>query len=280
MNPLSNFLEHYTKLWMYQITSGQLINGFIPGQEYWIVLHFLAFLLSPDGSLMIYSLNSPHNSYIFATYAFVFSMIGSIGYYFLAKYCSVWVEKKFHNQFISDTGIKITHNVQKFGGMSLILFSFMPVPFLPVVLTTGLLKVPFHQVFIGLLIGRSGRFYLMGALIYTFQQAFSKYFESASLIMAGIVSLLILTSWISRKFSPSFTLSVSPKSSLNPSHIMTFKTPPPPCTLKRSHSSFPLSPLMNPTHGPFLEMDRAHNSEILSVSTHNADSNTISNNLP
>lgn len=188
-----------------QVASGQLMSGMPHGQEGWVLVHLLAFLVAPDVFLVLYSLAAPEYIPLFIGVTVICSILGGLLDYSLGfaggkplmrhpkygKILPVRLQDKFQSFFT------------QYGLWTLVLCSFVPVPYKPLMLTTGAIRYPFPSMLLGLSLGRALRFLVMGGLLILFQEAFAQYFQWIVLGIALVVLLIVGIRQGVRKFEAS-----------------------------------------------------------------------------
>lgn len=171
-----------------QIVSGGILQGMVPGHEGWFFMHVGAFILAPDLMLVLNTLAHPGDFWKFALLAVFGSVIGGIVDYSLGY----WGGRPIYQRLVRpELQTRTEQFCDRFGGWSLTLCSLMPVPYKPLVLSVGMFRVPVHHFLTGLFTGRMVRFFLLGALIYWFHDAFSAYLQNLTLGFTLVVLMIL-----------------------------------------------------------------------------------------
>lgn len=138
-------------------------------------------------SLPIY-LSRPKMALIYAVVLILFSTIGSITGYWIARgfgslVRNKWVDSKYLT--------KLQEWYDRNAFLAILTSSFTPIPYEAYVLSAGMLAVNFKQFLVGSMVSRLLRHLPQGILLYFFGEAIAKYREWYTILLAAVVIVVI-----------------------------------------------------------------------------------------
>ncbi|MEK6864413.1 MAG: VTT domain-containing protein [Nanoarchaeota archaeon] len=152
------------------------------------------FPVPPDVLLMSLSISRPKKAWFYALICSLGSIIGAfggflIGYLFYETIgASIIAALGYGPEFIK-VGAMFNENAF----IAILTAAFTPIPFKVFTIAAGVWKVSLSTLFLASLIGRSGRFFLIGGLIYFFgpriKTFIDKYFNLLTIIFFVLVGL-------------------------------------------------------------------------------------------
>ena len=157
------------------------------------MIESIFFPIPVDPLLIAMGTGRPKKSLYFAFWATLFSVIGAFGGYALGAL--FW--NLLEGYLITDSG-QLPSSFQVAQGMfeenviwAMVLAGFTLLPFKVFTVAAGLFGVHLFPFFIGCLIGRSGRFFFIGTLIYFFgpkiKQVIETHFEILCLLLGALL---------------------------------------------------------------------------------------------
>ena len=160
------------------------------------------FPIPPDALLIPMGISRAKKAFYFAFICSVFSILGGGFAYFLGYYFWQHMGNFFLSTFIS------LESFQAVGGMYqdnifLVVLgaAFTPIPFKVFTLSAGVFHVSLGEFFLGMLIGRPARFFLVGAALFFFGEKarmfLEKYFNLITILMIVLLVLgIFATKWM------------------------------------------------------------------------------------
>lgn len=156
------------------------------------------FPVPPDVLLMSLSISRPKKAWFYALISSAGSILGAfggflIGYLFYETIGAPVISGLGYEQEFIKVGAMYTENAF----LAILTAAFTPIPFKVFSIAAGVWKVSLLSLFLASLIGRSGRFFLVGGLIYFFgpkiKVFIDKYFN---LLTLAFFALVILGFWL------------------------------------------------------------------------------------
>ena len=160
------------------------------------------FPIPPDALLVPMGISRSKKAFHFAFICSVFSILGgtlayAIGYYFWQV-----AESFFLPTFISVQKFQLVEKMYQ-GNIFLVVFSaaFTPIPFKVFTLSAGVFHISFGEFFLGMLVGRPARFFLVGATLFFFGEKarffLEKYFNLITiLVITLLVAGILASKWM------------------------------------------------------------------------------------
>jgi len=152
------------------------------------------FPLPPDALMIPMALLSPPLAIFYAAVTTVGSVLGGALGYLIGAKGGKPVVKRFIKQEKLDKVKKYYHDYDVW---AVSLAAFTPIPYKIFTIAAGLFDLSFGRFVVASLIGRGGRFFLVGGLIYIFGPAIKSFLDSYfELVVVGFSVLLIGGFWL------------------------------------------------------------------------------------
>ena len=146
-------------------------------------------------SLPIY-LAKPKMALLYAVILILFSTMGSIIGYWIAKFFGNLVRRRLvDSKYLR----KLQTWYDRNAFLAILTSSFTPVPYEAYVLSAGLLAVNFRQFLVGSIISRLLRHLPQGILLYFFGDTIASYSEWYTIIVAVVITLFIVFKYVYSK---------------------------------------------------------------------------------
>lgn len=151
------------------------------------------FPLPPDILLIALALAKPSKSFHFAFYAATFSVIGGILGYAIGLWAFQWVGHDiisfYHGEAVMEK-IQILYNDYGFWGI--LIAAITPIPYKIFTIASGVFAFSFPEFIIASVIGRSVRFFAVGALIWKFGPPIKSFIDRYFNILAVAFTILLV----------------------------------------------------------------------------------------
>ena len=159
------------------------------------------FFLPTDPILILYCLHNNKKSLYYATIATVASVAGGITSYSIGL--TMWNymgDAIMHTTLVSyilpyETFMRLSALYQQYQHAAILVASFTPIPYKAAALSAGFCNLALIPFIICSMIGRSGRFFLLGSLIYFWgdqiQNYIQRYFNTLALAVLLFVGLVV-----------------------------------------------------------------------------------------
>ncbi|WP_085524660.1 YqaA family protein [Tuberibacillus sp. Marseille-P3662] len=163
------------------------------------------FLVPPDVLLIPLALANPSSALLYALVTTVSSVAGALLGWWIGRLFG----RKILAKFVSDDKIDLTEGYfKKYGGASLAIAGFTPVPYKIFTIISGIFRVAIPQVIIWSLIGRGVRFFAEGLLITFYgeeaKRLINDYLGTVSLavVIVGVIGYTIYRLIKRNRFNP------------------------------------------------------------------------------
>jgi lipoprotein NlpD len=124
------------------------------------------FPVPPDVMLMSMGLAKPHRSWRFAFIATIFSVLGGVFGYLIGYFGMALIEPYLMTTSYAPYVTKVMHWFEHQGVWIVILAGFSPFPYKIFTITAGMMQMAFVPFFIGSIIGRGARFFLVSGILF------------------------------------------------------------------------------------------------------------------
>ncbi|MDI6786550.1 MAG: YqaA family protein [bacterium] len=148
------------------------------------------FPIPPDVLLIALAIINPENSLWYATICTAGSILGGMFGYFIG----IKGGRPVLERFVSAEKIKLVHNYfEKYEAWAITIAGFTPIPYKIFTISAGVFYINFKIFVLASILGRAGRFFIVGTLIMFFgaqiKELIKNYFDIISIVF---VVLLIL----------------------------------------------------------------------------------------
>lgn len=159
------------------------------------------FPIPPDVLLIALALSIPKKSFKFATICLVGSLSGAfLGYYIgWGLYQTVGV-KIIHFYDIVDQFNRVGQMYNNNAFMAIAISGFTPIPYKVFTIAAGVFNVNLIILFFASLVGRAGRFFLVGALIWKFGKPVKEFIDKYFNILTIVFTVLLVGGFILIKY--------------------------------------------------------------------------------
>jgi len=159
------------------------------------------FPIPPDPMLLSMGVAQPARALYFATVTAVSSIVGACFGYLLGMLLYGWLEPAIVYFGYAQSMLTVKQWFHDWGFWAIVFAGFTPIPFKIFTITAGLYKMNFLSFFFGACVGRSGRFYLLGAMLYYGGERFNRFLVKsmdwfAWVIIVGIIFYCYWTFWV------------------------------------------------------------------------------------
>lgn len=159
------------------------------------------FPVPTDVLLMLMGAGRPKRALYFAFLASLFSVLGAFGGYALGSFAWSWLEPYFIGVVTSAEvfeKVRILYEENAF--WTVFMAAFTPIPFKVCTVAAGVFSVPLLPFFVGAALGRTMRFFIVGALLFFFgapvKDVVEKYFNTFTIIF----TILLIGGFVSIKY--------------------------------------------------------------------------------
>jgi len=157
------------------------------------------FPVPPDVLMIPMALAQPHQALVFAAVALAGSLLGGILGFFIGLKGGRPILKRF---FSEDKIALVQDYYQRYDVWAVGVAGFTPIPYKLFSISAGAFELDFKRFMLASLIGRGGRFFLVGLVIMVFgepvKELLDKYFDLAAI---AIIVLFIGGFWVIRVLS-------------------------------------------------------------------------------
>ncbi len=158
------------------------------------------FPIPPDVLLIALALSIPKKSLRFAAICLVGSVAGGcLGYLFGIFLREPFVEL-FNWMGYLETYEMVVANYRQFGAIYTFAAAFTPIPYKVFTIGAGVAKINFPVFLVASIIGRAGRFFAVGALIYFFGARVKKFIDRYFNLMTVAFMVLLVGCFVLLKF--------------------------------------------------------------------------------
>jgi membrane protein YqaA with SNARE-associated domain len=123
------------------------------------------FPIPPDVMLIPMCLAKPARSWFYATLCTLFSILGGIVGYMIGKLAFGWIEPWLMDSSYAAIFNQAVTAFENWGFWYILLAGFTPIPYKVFTISAGVVGMPWLAFVVGSLVGRGGRFFLVGGLI-------------------------------------------------------------------------------------------------------------------
>jgi membrane protein YqaA with SNARE-associated domain len=145
------------------------------------------FPIPPDVMLIPMCLSRPEKSWFYATLCTLFSVLGGIGGYLIGKLAFGWIEPWLMESSYEGVFTQAVAAFETWGFWYILVAGFTPIPYKVFTISAGVVGMPWLAFIAGSLVGRGGRFYLVGGLLKfggkTFADRLRKYVDVIGWLM-------------------------------------------------------------------------------------------------
>ncbi len=150
------------------------------------------FPVPTDVLLMLMGAARPKKALHFAFLAAAFSVIGAFGGYALGAFAWYWLEPYFIGVVTSaEVFEKVGVLYEENAFWTVFMAAFTPIPFKVCTVAAGVFSVPLLPFFVGAALGRSLRFFIVGALLFFFgapvKGVVEKYFNTFTILFTVLL---------------------------------------------------------------------------------------------
>ncbi len=163
------------------------------------------FPIPPDIPFILMGVLRPESAYLLATILTVSSVVGGALGYFIGLYGGrpfvTWLVNSNWTKWIfsQEKFDKVEGLYNKYDVWVVLAAAFTPIPYKVFTIAGGLCRIPFWRFMLVSLIGRAGRFYLVGTVLYFFGEQAKPLLSRFDLFLAAMLVLLVL-GFVSLKF--------------------------------------------------------------------------------
>lgn len=154
------------------------------------------FFMPVNTLLVLFCLEKRSKSFLYALLATIASILGGLFGYFLGSLLWTSVGTQIVSWIISEEAfnkaIMQYHTYQLWG---IIVSSFLPIPYKLITLTAGFCRLPLATFALGIAIGRSVRFFLIGAAIYIWGNYIKEIIDRYFYFIVALGLVIIFFSW-------------------------------------------------------------------------------------
>jgi len=153
------------------------------------------FPIPPDTILIPLALSKPTASLFYAFIATVFSVAGGLAGYAIGYF---FRKTAFLQQFAAKPKVrKVGMMFDRHGAVAMAIAGFTPIPFKVFTISAGFFRVPLVPFILGSVVGRAGRFFLIGVLILFFGEAAKHLIlQYGNWFTLLLTALLLLAGWL------------------------------------------------------------------------------------
>lgn len=155
------------------------------------------FPIPPDFLLIPICLADPDNALFYAFVCTVASVLGGAFGYGLGRFGGRPVMNRL---FKSERTAGVERLYQKYEGWAIGIAAFTPIPFKVFTVSAGVFRVNFKVLVMASILGRGGRFFLVGALIYFFGAEIRDFIDRYFELLTIAVTVLLLGGFVVMKF--------------------------------------------------------------------------------
>ena len=151
------------------------------------------FPLPVDPLLVAMGVSRPKKSLWYAFLTTTFSVLGALGGYWIGA--TLWASTQdFFFQYVFSPEIfqVVTQKFNENAGLSIFLASFTPLPYKAFTISAGVANIPISTLVIFSILGRGGRFFLLGGLIYFFGAAIKDFIDKHFNTLVIATSILLV----------------------------------------------------------------------------------------
>jgi len=123
------------------------------------------FPIPPDVMLIPMCLARPARSWQYAALCTLFSIMGGMAGYMIGKLAFGWIEPWLMDSHYAGAFTSAVTAFETWGFWYILLAGFTPIPYKVFTISAGVVGMPFPAFVGGSLLGRGGRFFLVGGLI-------------------------------------------------------------------------------------------------------------------
>jgi membrane protein YqaA with SNARE-associated domain len=192
-NGLAAWGKQTVTLLLSQMAGAASLDALIAADPGWAAFSVLAFFLAPELFLVLYTLAAPQWVGLFTLVAIGCSIAGGMLDYGIGRVGgrSLFRLRTLQGMVNHERLDQVKRFFARFGSWTLVVASLMPVPYKPLMISTGVLHVSAPSVLMGLAIGRTLRFGLLGGLLFLFRETFNQSFQAVLVTMTVAVLLWV-----------------------------------------------------------------------------------------
>lgn len=160
------------------------------------------FPIPPDVLLIALAIGSPGKSFKFALYASIFSVTGGIFGYLIGA--GIWeVVRTFFLSYVfsEQTFMKVKNIYNEWAFWAVFTAGFTPIPYKVFTITAGVCRINFPMFLLASAVSRSGRFFLVSALIHFFGPPVKSFIDRYFNLLAIIFTILLIGGFILIKYA-------------------------------------------------------------------------------
>lgn len=150
----------------------------------------LIFPIPPDVMLVSMGLVKPERAWFYAGVTAICSIVGGMLGYMIGAFCFDLVYPYLQSWGYENAYMTVHDWFKVWGSWTIILASFMPIPFKVLSISAGAVKMPFHAFVLAAIVGRGTRFFLVSGFMFLYGEKVSlilqKYIDKIGLAVVGI----------------------------------------------------------------------------------------------
>lgn len=163
------------------------------------------FPIPPDIPFILMGVIQPESSYLLATILTVTSVLGGALGYAIGLYGGLPVVNWLVNSpwtkwiFSQEKFDKVVGLYNRYDVWVVLVAAFTPIPYKVFTIAGGLCRIPFWRFMLASLIGRAGRFYIVGSILYFFGEQAKPYLHRFDLFL-GVMLVLGILGFVAIRF--------------------------------------------------------------------------------
>lgn len=150
----------------------------------------LIFPIPPDVMLISMGLVKPERIWFYASITAVCSIVGGMLGYCIGAFCFDLVYPYILSWGYEQTYLTVHHWFDIWGCWTIILASFMPIPFKILSISAGAVNMPFHLFVLAAVVGRFTRFFLVSGCMFIYGERMEailrQYIDKIGLVVLGV----------------------------------------------------------------------------------------------
>lgn len=147
------------------------------------------FPIPPDVLMIPLAISRPPFALLFATLATVASVLGGVFGYLIGK----WGGQPVLHRLFSEEKIRtVQHYYHKYDVWAIGIAGFTPIPYKLFTISAGVFDLDFKRFMVASLLGRGGRFFMVGGLIMVFGEAIQGFIDEYFDLLAVAFTVLLI----------------------------------------------------------------------------------------
>lgn len=164
----------------------------------------LIFPIPPDVMLVSMGLVRPQRAWFYAGVTAFFSITGGMLGYLIGAFCFDLVHPYIQSWGYESTYVTVHDWFGHWGAWTIILASFMPIPFKVLSISAGAVDMPFHSFILAAIVGRGTRFCLVSGFMFLYGERVSlilrQYIDKIGMAVVGVpvvvyIGYELVSSW-------------------------------------------------------------------------------------